>query len=198
MPGSHRIASRRPRRFGFTLVEFLLVLAVMVLVAAMSVPILQRSFSGQRLKNSGDRVRAEFGRARVKAIESGQVYAFFFIPGAGQFSVAPFEDDLMSQIDVTPDDLRTSNFDFARNTLPKGIIFAAGDIEVDVRAQMVSEEANVDLNQRRAVLFYPDGTCQDAKIYLQDTNDGAVVRVQVRDLTGMSTVSGIMDPQELK
>src|SRR5690242_20515691 len=78
--GSSRCAGpalRRNRtRYGFTLMELLLVLAILVAIGALVYPSLERPFAAERLRRGGDQVRAHWSKARNHAIESGEVYVF--------------------------------------------------------------------------------------------------------------------------
>jgi type II secretory pathway pseudopilin PulG len=53
----------RAFRFGLTLVEVILVLALLVVVGAVTVPVLSGSITQARLQHSGDLVRAAWGKA---------------------------------------------------------------------------------------------------------------------------------------
>ena len=64
-------------RRGLTLIEVLLVLAVLVMVAALAVPSISSLLDGQRLRKSGDQIHGEWAKARnlsrdaaVKALEA--------------------------------------------------------------------------------------------------------------------------------
>ena len=96
--------NRLPKRTtsGFTLLELIIVLAVMIAVAAMSLPMLQRSFSGQKLDKGGDLVRAHMGRARVKAIRNGEIYAFYYQVEGPAFRVGPFNEETIESLKNVP------------------------------------------------------------------------------------------------
>ncbi|MDB4368310.1 prepilin-type N-terminal cleavage/methylation domain-containing protein [Mariniblastus sp.] len=79
----------RNRCAGMTLMELLLVVAIMVVVTAVAAPTVQQTLANQSLKKSADRVRVAMGQARVKAIKNGEEYAVFFSPGGSYFNVAP-------------------------------------------------------------------------------------------------------------
>lgn len=56
---------------GFTLVEMLVVLAIMVLVMAFAVPAYSRLVQQQRLQLAGEALRAALASARIEAIRQG-------------------------------------------------------------------------------------------------------------------------------
>jgi type II secretory pathway pseudopilin PulG len=182
---------------GYTLLEIILVLAVMVLVAAMALPALQRSFTVQSVKKGAERVRAEMARARVKAMREDQVYAFFYSPGTSQFIVAPFSDAI--PLDGTGPEIesqRTSHFDFSRSLLPRDVFFAGGQAAADSRSEQTLESADVKITDMKPILFYPDGAAQDAVVVIQNIK-GDMMEVSVRGLTGLTQVRTIDDPSEI-
>ncbi|MBN2217459.1 MAG: prepilin-type N-terminal cleavage/methylation domain-containing protein, partial [Pirellulales bacterium] len=63
-------------RRGVTLIELLLVLAILALVAATAWPSLERSLADQRLRDAADTIRAEWQHARAQAMSSGVAYQF--------------------------------------------------------------------------------------------------------------------------
>lgn len=63
---------------GFSLVELLIVVAVLAMAAAFSLPALRGSMSAFRLRASADTVAGELDAARVMAISRGAVYEVRF------------------------------------------------------------------------------------------------------------------------
>ncbi|MDR1142016.1 MAG: prepilin-type N-terminal cleavage/methylation domain-containing protein [Planctomycetaceae bacterium] len=58
-----------PSPFGFTLIELLVVMSIMVLLVAVSVPLLKPMFDSKKTKNAAEMVAAAFQRVRFKAME---------------------------------------------------------------------------------------------------------------------------------
>ncbi len=172
---------------GMTLIELLLVIAIMVVVAALVVPNIRRTFSRQALQKGGDRVRVAMGQARVRAIKNGEEYAVFYVPGGSWFNVAPFRQIKdQSMLASRRKDLAEANQqgDFEDDLLPKGIRFVAGEVSMDARAADVLASGQSG-DSLRSILFYPDGTSQDAKIILQNDKEN-YVEIQLRGLTGIA------------
>lgn len=172
----------------FTLLELILVMAVLVVVAALSVPAIQQTFARQTLTQGADRVRVAMGQARVRSIKNGEIYALFFAEGGSWFNVAPFaQADAQAALASPRETIATQRQqdDLADDLLPRGIRFAADQIPVDARAaESLASENNTTL---QPILFYPDGTSQDASIVLQNELD-QFLEIQLRGLTGLSTV----------
>jgi type II secretory pathway pseudopilin PulG len=171
------------------LFELLLVLAILVVVAAMAVPLLQRSFLTQKVNSAADRVRAECGKARVRAIRESEVYAFYYAPGSNHYAVAPFKDAakyVNAQMLQTGD--RDVEHDLQANVLPRGVRFAGVGIVSDGRSDFASAQGGTGLSGMQPILFYPDGKCQSAQITLQSIDTGETITIKLRDLTGTSTI----------
>ncbi len=180
-----------PHRRGLTLFEILLVVAIIILVAAVSVPTLQRSFLGQRVQSAAERVRAECGKARAAAIRTGEVYAFYYAPDASHFAVAPFKDAAKY---VNPDQgiseeaERFSDLDLSKNLLPREVVFIEGNVVQETRTQLQKEIDDGEVRGMIPILFYPDGQCQTADIFVANRETGDIKKIKLRGLTGTTTI----------
>src|SRR6185437_3581200 len=81
------MASTRHRRSAFTLLELLLALSVLVAVAAITWPALERPLASQRLRRAAEQVRTQWIKARTKAISTGETYSFRYEPDTARFRV---------------------------------------------------------------------------------------------------------------
>ena len=172
------------RRSGFSLLELMLVLAIMVVVAALAVPAVQGTIASQAIVSGTDRVRIAMGQARVQAIRSGKVFAFYYQRNGQRFDVAPLEDfsRFSGQQNGRPP-VSVQARDISDNWLPREVRFVAGQTQLDSRSETAKEASGA--SSMDAVLFYPDGTSQDAKIHLQD-QQGRTMAVELRGLTGLA------------
>jgi prepilin-type N-terminal cleavage/methylation domain-containing protein len=86
---------RTPRRRpgGFTLVEMLLVLAVLMMMAGLVWPSVTRLYSEHSLRQAAEGVRVRLTAARVNAIATGIAYQFRFEPSGRRFVVLPVSSD---------------------------------------------------------------------------------------------------------
>lgn len=173
----------------FTLMELLLVVAVLVVVMGLAAPSVNRMFQRTALDRGADRVRAAMGKARVKAIKEGDVYAVFVARGSNWFDVGPFANS-KNQIARANRDRNVAeqqgNSGFQDNILPGGIRFAASEVLSNARAaEVLSGTESSSGGGLQQILFYPDGTSQDASIVLQN-QVGGIVEIQLRGLTGLS------------
>ena len=176
-------------RSAFTLIELLLVMAVVIVVLAMATPSFNRMFQRSALDRGADRVRAAMGEARVKAVKEGDVFAVFVARGSNWFDVGPFANS-QNQISRVNRDQNLANQQgnsgFEENLLPNGVRFAATDVLSDARAaEVLSGTESSSGGGLQQILFYPDGTSQNASVVLQN-EIGGIVEIQLRGLTGLS------------
>lgn len=176
-------------RNAFTLIELILVLGVMVMIFSLAIPLATRTMGSHALRQSADRVRVAMGQARVEAIKSGQIQAMFFQTNSDWFNVGPFNQILAQeglaarQAQVAANNAKTN---LGENRLPNGIVFVSGVTVADGRsADALSRNGGGGSSQIQPILFYPDGTAQDARVFLRDERQN-MTSVQLRGLTGVS------------
>lgn len=190
MTGKREFVSRlqaERRQLGMTLMELMLVVAIMVVVAALAIPSVQRTFANQALQKGADRVRVAMGQARIKAIRNGEEYAVFLVPGGAYFTVAPFrsfqqQTSIASQRNELA--MRGGHSNYEEDLLPQGVLFVNSESSADSRA--VGVLSNVGSSgSLQTILFYPDGTSQDARVVVQNEKQ-ATMQIQLRGLTGIA------------
>ena len=169
-------------------------MAIIVLIAAFAIPVLQRTFESQKIVSAADRVRAECGKARASAMRTGEVYAFYYAQNADFFAVAPFKDaeKFVQTTNSVASDERFTDFDFEQDLLPRGISFVGANVVDDTRTQMERQTAEgASVTGMTPILFYPNGESQSAEIYLRSEETGEVMKVKVRGLTGTTSVAEV-------
>jgi len=75
------------KKQGFTLLEVMLVLAILVVIASFSVRFTAALLANYRIRQSSEDIRAEWTRLRYKAMEDGHIYCFRFSFGDNQYRV---------------------------------------------------------------------------------------------------------------
>jgi len=146
------------RRRAVSLLELMLVMALLVAIAAMALPLLFRPLDSHRLRQAGDTIRVQLARARVKAIESGRTFAFRFQPDGNQCVIEPWysDDDYLESSElsaaaptpsgggqvaplaatpvaqITPAST-TATSSVETTDLPEGVRFVAGQAEAEAR-----------------------------------------------------------------
>jgi len=76
-------------RRGFTLLEMMLVLALIVILGSLAYPSLTAMQRSYRLDGAADAAKGGLITARALAINEGRAYRFAIVPGKGNFRVAP-------------------------------------------------------------------------------------------------------------
>jgi prepilin-type N-terminal cleavage/methylation domain-containing protein len=211
VPAEHHSAKPRLKgnrqgiRPGFTLVEVLLVLSLMVVFGALAWPALRYPLANQRLRAAAEQIRVEWTRARLAAIKGQTPYVFRFVPGESRYTVEPWGSSVLATApvqggwDVTLSQGTAWDTEIAvttaEKTLPEGVIFVGGTSERDTRAEAVVEEMTAVLGPgafawAEAIIFFPDGTATDAEVTLEN-DQGRQITVWLRGLTGVVQVGNI-------
>ena len=77
------------QRNGFTILEISLVLAILIMLAALTLPSIESMYAEIPLNAAVDMVRAKWAEARSQAILESRPYRFAVIWHTGEFRVAP-------------------------------------------------------------------------------------------------------------
>jgi type II secretory pathway pseudopilin PulG len=178
-------------RSGFSLLELLLVLGILVAVVGFSVPAIQDANDVRRLDEAGELVRQALSDGRVKAIETGLIYQFRYEPGAAQFVVVPDPSELSGTQDGS-EYFRISgqlgeDYEF-RETLDSPGSGESLDIEWFKGMENAGELAGASWSD--PVEFSFEGTAKDAFVYILDEQKRSI-RVRIRGLTGSVTVGNV-------
>ncbi len=185
-------------RRGFTLVEVLIVLAVLAILAGIAWPAVVRFSGDQRIKDAAENVRKQLDATRYRAIDGGMTYQFRFEPDGTKFFAAPAEREGLPV--AAPTGLANAAppqvFPSLRGELGSGLTFAyAGNLRP--AGERVGEEWLAGLPDGRklaesawspAVLFRPDGTATGTAFRIAD-GSGRFVEITVRELTGMASTT---------
>ena len=201
---------RFPQRPSFTLIEVLLVLTLMVVIAAVAWPSVQRGFAGRRLHAAADGVRTELGQARVEAMRSGRTYTFQCVVHGDRYRMQRQDDAAAGAEGETPavaePDGATSTDESAmadEKTLPDGVTFTACELTLagegaGAGAQPAADSpATADApvmdgdGWSDPILFYPDGTTSNARVVLAGERNFSV-ELMLRGLTGTITANDLV------
>lgn len=203
--------THRRGRQGFTLLELLLVLALLVIVAALAVPALQGTMVNQRLRSAGDLLRSQMAKARVRAMKTGRTHAMWIEPEGARYRIEPW---------MTGDEALEGNTAAAavgglagggapasdpnllitEEQLPEGVVFYVAETVQDNRAMLAQQStasaSGATLGDAPPIIFYPDGTTSSARVAVTD-GQGLFVLVSLRGLTGIALVTDPLTEQEL-
>ncbi len=170
-------ARRRP---GYTLLELLAVVAILILLGGILAPTITALGGDTKVKAGADVVRARMAEARAAAIDEGRAYRVAVSQDGTQVRVAP--DDLDSATQAPTDDDGKGPV-IVEDTLPQTV--TAVPIPDEGATPVVDAAGFV-----RVVTFLPDGTCREASAVVEVREPGVhSMIVRVRGLTGATSVT---------
>jgi prepilin-type N-terminal cleavage/methylation domain-containing protein len=185
-------------RLGYTLVELLLVLAVIGTLAAAAWPSVLRMQADHDLSAAAEQVRLQLANARTWSIRTGVKFQFRFEPNDRQFAVVPWEEEPEPDPKFGTNEAAASaahrfggelskRISFLANTtnsiqpMPSGKLTAAAFRGLPNAGDLAS------VNWSAPLIFSPDGTGMDAVITLGDSR-GHRIDLSIRGLTGAAAV----------
>jgi Tfp pilus assembly protein FimT len=183
------------RRIGFSLIEVLLVLTLLFVIGALTMPILVGTISRSHLRNSGDVLRAALTNARLAAMESGEIHIFRCELKGRRFQVGSLSEFVASGDKASAaepakeEDEPTNDLRLDREQLPSGVTFASAEFAPSMHlTAMLGDMQNQTWSL--PIVFQPDGTSTDATMLLANENEQGL-RITVRGVTGSVFVGDI-------
>jgi prepilin-type N-terminal cleavage/methylation domain-containing protein len=171
--------TRPARRRGYTLIELLCVIAVLVILGAIVLPTLAGMFLDTRVKAGADMAVGHCSDARTYAIEHGRSYQVFTSPDGKRLRVGPDESEHPEQSGSTtpvPPFVRETDLPTAVTLVPINTGDDAGGANTNGWVKLVT--------------FKPDGTCREPAARFELREDGVTpLVVNVRGLTGSVVVN---------
>jgi hypothetical protein len=183
-----------------TLMEVLLVMAILAIVAALMWPMLEKPLAHHRLHSAADEVRTEWCQARIEAMRSGQTYAFRYEVGGDRFytelKTGPETNSsggALAAVNSAGGGAQSpASTDVAvpadNKTLPKGVKFL-GQQPCDSTTPAAAPSQNQAVGGwSDPIFFYPDGTASDVQLTLI-CNQSCALRVMLRGSTATATIA---------
>jgi type II secretory pathway pseudopilin PulG len=199
---------------GFTIVELLLALTILVSLAAVVVPSFTGLLNDRRLARAGDQLRVEMMQARLAAMRTGRIYMLELKVATDEVRLRPWVDmnDMTETLDQTGGSsalLMGGNAigstlqavdveaESKESTLPESTTVAEVQVQSSPRSFMIDSQARAGAQEGwgQPILFYPDGTSSTAAVTLSSEGVGRVV-VLLRGLTGEPSVTDLFSPAE--
>jgi prepilin-type N-terminal cleavage/methylation domain-containing protein len=179
------------RGAGFTLLELLLVLAVLVTVASLTWPSLTRYLREQDILEGAEATRAAAAGTRIKAIDTGLTYQFRYEPQGRMFVVIPYDPPETIAASSTITDGSVSTYPMLSGRLSEQCRFVVPADQPGVSEGLPPEAFTGLPNAGELqgvtwgppILFFPDGTAADATFGIVNEDD-LRVDLSVRGLTG--------------
>lgn len=172
--GDQPATARRPRSgpaprvprpaSAFTLIEIMIVLAIIGLIAAMGVPSLFQIFRKEGMRRAVSDVQQLLSDARLRAISSGRSTEIVFHPAEKRLEIAGASGP--------PGGASANNSGFALPTVSLSGSLGSVMLPYNVDIAML----DVDMldrggDERATVAFYPDGTCQELTLVLHSGDE---------------------------
>lgn len=185
-------AGAAPRRRGFTLFEVMIVLVLLSVVGALTIPTLNRLYAHHHLRQAVDLLGVRLSAGRVHSVETGLTYQFRYEPGGRRFLLVPFDQEPAS----APGGPRATRI---VGMLPAVCKFDGGQILADKGSAIPSEwlaglpDAGeyTSASWSGPALFQPDGTATSMKLVVHGPKNESV-ELSLRGLTGAVTVSHVI------
>jgi prepilin-type N-terminal cleavage/methylation domain-containing protein len=203
-----RVTSLKSRH-AFTLLELLLVLAVLAAIASIVIPQTGILLGDRQVARSGEQVRIEMTRLRVDAMRQGRVMMMQGMLEGNTVRIKPYYSlaDSTEALDQTGsqnallsgasqatvaapmmDAEQEKTIELAENVTITAVatVSAARSFEIE---QLAAADAGSGWSL--PILFYPDGTTSTAAVTLSQESIGKVI-VKIRGITGDATVSEVL------
>lgn len=188
------------RRCGYTLLELLIVLAILVMVLGLAWPSMRTMSQTGQLRDAARQLRIELLEARLDAIQSGSVRLFRYQPGTGFYEVSSSSDyeavdelGLVATSDAAIED-GSANPDVGAELSPQSelsndIIFfdpstePMPDFDQDLASESIGQAWSTP------IVFYPNGRTLNGRLRLATRR--YAVGLSLRGLTGTITIGDV-------
>jgi len=129
---AHEPAKSFPHSMGFTLIEAVVVLAIGMLLTAMSIPVMKSALSRMKLNSAVSQISGAYTQTRFSAIRTSQIYTLaitapantYVVTNLGPPVVANRAVNLPSVVAINGGGAGVYTFTFC----PNGIVYGAGGI----------------------------------------------------------------------
>jgi type II secretory pathway pseudopilin PulG len=165
---------------GFTLVEALFVLAILVTVVGVSVPLLGASVDDHRTAMAARYLAGRLGTARMDALKRSTATALRFQAGTPDYTFAPYADGngngLRTVEIVAGTDPVIGALERLADNFP-GIRFGLREGLPDADGSVGTGTDGVRIGSSRILTLSPDGTATAGTLYIQGRRAQYAVRV---------------------
>lgn len=178
-------------RSGYTLLEMLLVLTVMMIIASLAASPLMSSWQRHRLSEAAESVRSLAAGTRILALDNGEHWQFRFEPGGTRFVRVPLKEVGDASQASGASQQQGVNGQLS-GVLPEGIVFgedmnnssSADNLSSSQLAGMPDSGELGQVKWSSAIVFFGDGTASQTMFTVEDSENGGLRQISVRDLTG--------------
>ena len=191
------LAPKHNDRSGFTLLELMIVVAIILAVTSIVAPGMMERVRSGRVEEAADAVSTMLANARTQAIDTGVDYHFRFELDGHSFVAIPAEIDVSIGNSNNPDP-ETAEFNYSSGALPETMFLRYRQNDTSgsetLKGQAFGNLANAgelaSKNWSEPILFRFDGSSESKTFRVMDELQRSC-DVSVRGLTGAISTSGV-------
>jgi prepilin-type N-terminal cleavage/methylation domain-containing protein len=185
------------RRRGFTLIELMVVMVVIIIMGAVLMPTITGFYGNSRQKATADMIQSRIREARAKAMETGTWYRLAISPDNRRIRLGPDCQDFDS---LTPGDAHSPYAQVIEQEFEKGVTaeVTGSDKSQSSNAALYQSEGASGLGSAQSgqpstwttiMTFGPEGICREGLVTVSvKENDATPISIQVRGIVGSSSI----------
>ncbi|QDT05525.1 hypothetical protein K227x_39250 [Rubripirellula lacrimiformis] len=197
-----RCVLNRPRNAGFSLLELMIVLTIMVGIGAVAWPSLRRPMADSSVQQAASELRGQIADCRQTAAVQGEPRLMRFQADQPLVYSGRWTDLVAEQLSDTPPDVGDEvDRDVDAWELPVDIV--VDEVQFDQQSYVAVDQSSdpsvsTDIEKSMWYLpFLPNGQTRAAVIVLRDTATNSRVAIEIEAVTGMMRTSRLSAAQPI-